>query len=138
MAINTDIENALSDKTTLLGTLFTPPILIELPNNAITPPDHGVWLKVIHLKNTVANNGWGDTDEEHPGIWQIMVTHRPNEGSIPAMTIADVIVAHFAKGTILRSGVAIVKIEEKPSVLSLLEDGHKIELPVSIRYRCFG
>lgn len=137
MGIHIDIENALSDHTTALAVALGGSIPVQLPNNKIDPPESGVYLTVEHFKNATGNFGWENDTTEYPGIWQITIVHLPDRGAIPLMTLADAIANFFPKGSILRSGSAAVKIEEKPSVLSALTDGQKTELPVSIRYRCF-
>lgn len=137
MTINVNIETALlkAVETMSAHADFTG-IQFQMPNRVLDPtPDRYVMVTVF--RNDQQNYAWS-TGTVYPGILQLMVVDRIDRGSIPALEIADKIVSRFPKGRILTEGVATVKIEVEPEVLTPVQDGHKTQVPVSVRYRCFA
>lgn len=132
----TDIVRALNNH--LKTMLFAPALPIEFPRVKFATPD-GRYLRVKHFPNQNTNLFVGSDDPTmHQGIYQVSLIETEQQGEAAAVEICAAIVAHFAKGTELRDGSAVVKIEEKPSLLSPLESGQNSEFAVSIRYRCYG
>lgn len=135
MTLEVDIDTALMLKAEqIAASLFLP---LAVPNRVFEKPDDGRWLRVQHLRNRNTGIVWGD-ETMFQGILQFDIFGPPDLGSTPTLAIGANIVALLPKGTELREGVAVVKIDEKPSVLSQVEDGQETFVPVSVRYRCFG
>lgn len=138
MGIQYDIEEALS--AAVIAMFSDDPDLsaipYALPNRVL---DVTIERKVVVslLRNNQNNYAW-DQGTEYPGILQFMLSDGPNKGTTELTGIADKIVSHFPKGRIIRYGAAVVKIEVEPEILGVVQDGHKAELPVSVRYRCFA
>ena len=137
MALATDIETALFNAVYAFIATLNPALPYEMPNRTLDPPEDGKYLVISLFKNDTDNIAWS-TPSMYQGILQIMINWPVNAGSGEMTDLADLIVAYFRKGTVFRYGSAVVKIEVEPSVLSLLQDGHKAQIPVSVRYRCFG
>jgi len=139
MAVNTDVENALFEA--VYSMFNDDPILgvipYSMPNRKIDPPETARYIRVDHFRNNNQNYAWG-SGTVYLGILQLTLVDQANVGTGEATELCDRIASHWPKGRELRSGAAIVKIEVEPDVLSPLQDGHKNETPVSIRYRCYS
>lgn len=132
--IETSIIQALSDATdSIAATLGLP---VAHPNVTYNTEGVPAYLEVVHLPNTNGNIAW-QTPIEHRGIWQVNYVSTLQRGAIAASVVTAQIALAFAKGTRLAAGAGVVQIDEKPSCLSVIEDGHKGTFPVSIPYRCF-
>lgn len=139
MSVNADIETALFDAVYQMfeddTVLFDLPY--SMPNRVIDPPENGRYIRVSHFRNNQQNYAWRN-GTVYPGILQFILVDRVDVGTGEATELCDLIASHFPKGRQLLSGDVVVKIEVEPEVLSVLQDGHKIEIPVSIRYRCYA
>lgn len=135
MSFEADIERALFDRCEALT--LAPALPIQYPNLPFTSPADGYWLDVLHFRNRNRNLAWG-AETEHLGFLQVGVVSPSSVPQVRALDTAGIIAAWFAKGTDLRYGSAVVRIQEKPSVESPVQDGHKLIIPVSIPYRCFA
>lgn len=132
MTIERDIATALLTAAQAVATAQT--LDIDMPNVVFKIPDGKGWLEARQFANTNLTPTWGN-DEVQLGIFQISVKWPVDAGSIAPLEIAGQIKAAFAKGTVLRSGVAVVRIEANPTVMSAIIDGQKATYPVSIPYR---
>lgn len=139
MGVNADIETALFDAVyamfnddAVLGA-----IPYSMPNRVINPPESGRYIRVDLFRNNNRNYAWGN-GTVYPGILQLMVVDQVDTGTGETTALCDLIVSYWPKGRELQSGGVRVQIEVEPDVLSPVQDGHKTETPVSIRYRCYA
>lgn len=131
------IYKALAARTATLATALG--LTVSYPNVAFdVPTDDARYLEVKHFPNGTTDFAWNNSPSVHIGIWQVALIDPKQLGSVAALAICDDIAEHFARGTWLEETGTIVKIDGKPSVMGLIQDGHKATYPVSIRYRCSG
>jgi hypothetical protein len=136
MSIETDLDDLFMTKAAAVATALSLPL--SVPNRVFEKPETGRYLRVQHFPNRNTGIDWNDKTM-FQGIVQFDIFVEPNIGSIPARTIADTIIAAFwGSNDVLWAGSTMIKIEEKPSVLSQVDGGQETFVPVSIRYRCFG
>lgn len=122
-----------------IGALVLSPALpVAYPDIAFTPPT-GPYLDVRYLPNSNVNLFIGNNDEtQYRGLIQVTVVFPSGRGIPPVMEIAGLVADHFAKGTVLRSGSASVRIYEQPSVAPSMQDTDRVRVPVTIKYHCFS
>lgn len=121
--------------------VFTPSLEIALPGidfPAVGQAKPDNFLRVDPLINDVINVSIGAGRQQHPGILQVSVMWTKGAGFIKPLAVADAIVAHFAKNTVLYSSGVRVVIYDKPSVSTPLQDTDRVMVPVSIRYHSFN
>jgi len=70
------------------------------------------------------------------GIYQVTVVYPKAEGLETATMIADLLVTHFAMGTVLDGDGVRVKLNLHPSQATPFGDGAWLRVPVSIPYQC--
>jgi hypothetical protein len=70
------------------------------------------------------------------GIYQVTVVCPKAEGTEQATMIADLVVTHFAMGTVLDGDGVRVRLNRHPSQATPFGDGAWLRVPVSIPYQC--
>lgn len=116
---------------------LTPVLPVSYPDIPFTPPV-GAYLEVRHLPNSNVNLFIeNDATVQYRGLLQITVVYPSGKGIVAPNEVAGKVVDYFGKGTILRSGAVSVRIYEKPSVASSMQDTDRIRIPVTIKYNCF-
>ena len=141
MAIGTDavILAALLDH---LGALtFSPALPVAYPG--VTFPAAGQqkpenYVQVSFLPNQTETLSVGQGRQMHQGILQVSVYWKAGVGYVKPLDVVDRIIQHFAKGTRIISGAVKVKIDNKPWVSGPLQEGDRVQFPVTIPYRCFA
>lgn len=130
--------NILTALCAHLATLVTNPALpVAWPGIAFdSPPDN--YLRVTPLINETVSLVLGNGANKHRGIFQVSVLWKSRSGLIAPLEVADLIAAHFAKGTTLYSGTVRVVIYRKPSAASPLQEDDRVQVPVSIPYHSFN
>jgi hypothetical protein len=135
------IEGKIADLLlTRLGSLpFSPAYRIAMPNGATFEPTHReTYLEARLLPNTTVNLYFADTDPDmFQGILQVTVVAPRGEGMVNASDIAGEIAADLKAAQIIGQGLTI-KIEDRPSLAPMMQDGDQIRIPVSARYRVFA
>lgn len=128
----TDILEGCLERLQSIG--LSPVIPIAWPGVNFTPPAEGMWLEAKLFPNEPMDPSWNnDSCTIARGFFQVIVGYRPGTGEIAASTIADAVIAHFAKGTELGP----VRVIKKPWRSPAIEDGAKSLIPVTIPYRGF-
>jgi len=95
-----------------------------------TPPASGLWLEVKPFYSGVTEYGLTNPAVER-GFLRVMVCGRRGAGSIAALKLAEQVAAAFPKGTIFGGA----RQDERPSLSSVIEDGDKIIVPVTVSWR---
>lgn len=130
------IEIALSEATRVMAFSLNLPVLYpNIINDTIPPPDESDYIEVKHFPNVTDGYDWGSAIDIQTGIWQLGLVTTKRDG-VDRLVIIDQIGSYFARGMEFRSGQTVVKIEQPPSLLTVIVDGQKSIYPVSIRYRC--
>lgn len=130
MGRTTDILTAsLSHLETLS---YSPAPEIAWPNVSFDPPSEGPWLEAMLFPNEPTNLTWDDTAvSRYLGLIQVLVCYRPDEGQQVASELADFVIAHFAKGTVLASA----RVQRTPwQAPAVMERKDRIFIPVRIPY----
>lgn len=125
----------------LMTLVFTPALPIAAPNVVFPPagqtkPDN--YLSVTFLPNRTDTLSIGNGHQRHQGILQVSVFWKSGNGIVKPLDVADRIIKHFAKGTVLEGQGLKVKIGRKPWAAPPLQDAAYIQVPVSIEYVTFA
>lgn len=126
--------------TRLAALSLSPALSVAYPNvpfpapPAVDRPD--TYLQASILRAPTQGVGIAAWDE-HAGILQIDVVYKPQDGELKPLQIADSVAAWFARGTRLINGAVQVDVYETPQIASLMADGDRMRIPVSVRYRSF-
>lgn len=129
---------------TLIDHLRTLPFSPELPLDAVdqeTPykPTIGqAYVEATILVNETGTLSIGSGKKQFVGIYQITVVSPRSEGTIPATVLADVVVDHFKKDTILDGDGVRVRVNRHPSQATPTSDGSWVRVPVSVPYHCMA
>lgn len=134
MSINSDITTALYTQVEVAAAAVNLPV--KFPNIPFTSPDNNRYLDVTHFRNDPDPPLTWDGTSFYVGILQINLVIEAGVGDVLPTNICDQIAGFFEFGTVLRSGNTAVKIEQKPGVLTAIENGQTTLYPVSVRYRC--
>ena len=132
MAAYADIVLALLTRVSTLST-GSPTLPVAYPEDAggFTPPTDGKYLDVAVFSNRPRFEGL-NTGRVDQGILQVAVVWPKAKGLIQASQVADLIIAHFASGTVMRSGSANVKVSGQPYAASPISEATELRIPVSI------
>lgn len=104
------------------------------PSITSEPPGTGMWLEAKLFPNEPMDPVWNNNGcHLARGFFQVIVGYRPGTGEIEASAIADVVIAHFAKGTQLGP----VRVSKIPWRSPAIIDGSKCLIPVTVPYRDF-
>ncbi|MGJ5032355.1 phage tail terminator-like protein [Bradyrhizobium sp. HKCCYLS2038] len=101
---------------------------------AVDRPD--TYLQASILRAPTQSVGIAAWDE-HAGILQIDVVYKPQDGELKPLQIADSVAAWFARGTRMTNGSIQIDVYEPPQIASMMADGDRFRIPVSVRYRSF-
>ncbi len=136
--MKTQIETALFEAVEALSAA-NPTLLFQYPNLTFNQPDNGNFIEVVHTPNTTENTV---LDNDDPGLNQgflrLLVHYPKNIGTIIPQTIVDIILAWFAKGTILRNGGISVKVYRPPWSNGAVTTDDERFIPVIIPYQTEG
>lgn len=124
----TSILNALATRLDTLGSLP-----VAWPGVPMTPPSSGMWLEVRYFPNEPRDLTWGNTSQQETiGFFQVSVYWRPSENDlIDASTVADSVIALFAKGT----AIDAVRVRKTPWQSPSIDADGKSFIPVIIPYQ---
>lgn len=104
---------------------------VAWPGITFTPPATGMWVEFSHFPNEGRDLVWdNDGCQQARGFFQAMVGYRPGLGNVQASELADLIIDHFVKGTVLGP----VRVMKKPWQSPPIVEGDKLYIPVTIRY----
>lgn len=112
------------------------PALIAWPGKDFDPPSSATphldcWFEMNHFPNEPNDPHWGnDAEQEYIGFFQVQVFFRPGNGIMLGKDQAELIQAHFKKGTELGP----VKVSKKPWMSPHVVDGANLYIPVTIPY----
>jgi len=141
MAVGTDaiIMDALLGHLSSLT--FSPALAIsypgvEFPASGQAKPAN--YLQATFLPNVTSNSELGAGQEQHRGLLQVSVYWKNGAGLVKPLEAADRIIDHFAKGTTLHAGGLKIVIDRKPYASAPLQDGDRLQTPVTIQYHCFA
>lgn len=125
MSTNTDLLTAFF---TQVQTWATVPV--AYPGVTFTPPATGQWLEIYHAPNDLDPDVDGNYIVRR-GLFTINVCGRPNGGAVPLYTLAEQVAAKWPKKTTITSGIITTR---RPLQLSLVAEGDRLQVPVSIAY----
>lgn len=130
MASIDDIADALLARCGSLN-VGSPALPKAYPEASFTPPADGKYLRIDFYPNRPAWEGLSD-GKLSQGLLQITVVWPKGQGIVRPMDAAQAVMGHFAKGTILSSGSARVKINGEPWAASPLSEAGQVSVPVTI------
>jgi hypothetical protein len=136
MTIEERIEAALFAHTLTLALDGAPPI--AWPNATFNPPA-GAYIRVDHFPN--ANSRLlvkGSAPHLRQGILQLTVVAPLNVGPTLATGLAGAIAEHFPADLALFEEGTKVRIQAAPDVMDADKTDVSNDVPVSVRYECFG
>jgi hypothetical protein len=113
---------------------FAQPTDIVMPGVVFTPNPEKPYARVEHSPNTVINRSTGTGSSVYRGFLQIAFYWPKGAGRIKPLDSASVVQAHFDKGTVLKEGDVVVKINSRPSVGGFGDEGDRHTLPVTVEY----
>lgn len=114
---------------------LTPAMEVAWPDKPFDPPEQG-YLRATHVPNTVTQVTLGDAGQNrYRGIYQVSVFWKRGATEIVAREKADLVAAHFKRGTTLSNGGLSIRIYTPPVVAQTFEDGPYTQTPVTIRYQ---
>ena len=122
-----------------VGQLTTNPATdVAYPNVAFTPAGRSPYRKVEFIPNLADLVGIAfDSSRDFQGLLQVSVFWKAGDGLVKPTQVAAQIAAHFAPGTrIARNGIT-VRIDQKPRVISSIQEPDWTQIPVSIAWRAF-
>jgi hypothetical protein len=126
------IFQAFAVLLTTFGQQTSPATPVAYPGINFTPPSTGEWIELSWFPNETLNYGIpNDGPSIHRGFVQAMAYTRPGAGVVGVTQLASAIISTYAKG--LEVGGATI--ERKPWMSSVIQEGDKIMVPVTIPYR---
>ena len=137
MAAGTDaiIFKALTDRL-----LAMPEVLPVAAPNIVFPPagqqTPAKYLRLAFLPNQTRQITVGDDPQQKRGLIQVSVVWPVGQGIIAALDVADQVIDHFMNQTLFASGVRIT-ISSEPWAAGPLQDGDRVQVPVTIPYIAF-
>lgn len=128
----TDIMTACFDHLDTFISVPQPAIL--WPGLQTEPPDADIWLQPGFFPNENVDRAWdNDACVETRGFFQILVYYRvrPDVGLIEPSRVADALIEHFPKGTVLSA----VRVRKRPwQSPAITEDASRAYIPVTVPY----
>lgn len=125
MSTNTDLLTAFFAQVKAWAT-----VPVAYPGITFTPPATGLWLEIYHAPNDLDPDVAGDYIVRR-GLFTINVCGRPNSGTVPLYTLAEQVAAQWPKETTITTGIISTR---RPLQLSLVAEGDRLQVPVSIAY----
>lgn len=111
--------------------VLSPVLPIAWPGIKLNPPATGMWLEALYFPSETENVTWGaDGCYNAKGFFQVSVFYRPGVGQIKPSAVADLIIAHFPKG----SSIAGVGVNKKPWQSPAVTLSDKLYIPVTIPF----
>lgn len=115
--------------------VYVPQPVVMWPGIQTDPPDEGFWLEPKLFPNENMDPAWDDDAcARVRGFFQIKVYYRvrPDAGVIQPMQLADALIAHYPKGTVLGP----VRVRKKPYQSPYIdEDASRSFIPVTVPYQ---
>lgn len=98
-------------------------------------PNGGPYLKTMIFRNSPENNliPFGK-DPIRRGIFQVSVFWPESEGENAPLEVAGLVEQRFVRGTKIAGDTFTVRIDDDPTVGSLLHDAPWVQIPVSIPF----
>lgn len=110
--------------------IYSTSLPIAWPGVNFTPPSSGMWLEVRFFPNE-PNNISLSGKQQYIGFMQVSVFVRPGSGIASAISEAEAVQAHFPKALTLSS----VTVRQKPYISPPIDEGDRIQIPVTIPYQ---
>lgn len=118
---------------------FSPEIdLVDSPEDSYQPTIGREYLLAQIMINETETFPVSNGTYRYTGIFQVTVVYPRNAGILLAIDLADEVVDHFEKGTIIDGDGVRVKINRQPSQATPIGDDVWLRLPVSIPYQCMA
>lgn len=126
------IRRALEKKLALL----TPALATAFENAVYSPVTGTPYQKVNLLPATPDNSTMGSLTYMERGIFQVTLCYPVGVGPAAAETQAQLLRAHFKRGTSLaESGVTVI-VTDTPRAAPALIEGDRHTIPISIAWQC--
>ncbi len=125
--------------TTAVAATTLPPTAVKYVGRLFEKPSNYRWLEVIYIPNNIENEFW-DSSKTYQGILRLILHWgMDDKGAYEPTTLINDIAASFAKGGKFADpgNNVIVRIDEVPNLLGILEEPPELLLPLSVRYRFF-
>lgn len=119
---------------------LSPAIPIVKPEQPYKPVVGREYLELVFAPNETLTVFVGDDDpQQQQGFLQVTVVYPRNSGTEAPLLIADAVVNHYRKGTVLRGedGTS-VRVIRKPWVSMPFQDEGWFRVPVTVPYLCIG
>ena len=138
MSLQEKIITALIDHLKL-ASISSPDIpIVESAETSYKPTIGQEYLSATWLPAPTNTRAVGDGRFQYNGILQVTVVYPRLSDVTLATGIADKVVDHFKKGTIIDGDGVRVKINRQPSQATPAPDGAWLRVPVSIVYNCMA
>jgi hypothetical protein len=110
--------------------------LVSFTGTDFNTPATGNWFEERIFWNTPKSLGLADASQvQHRGLYQITIVWPKGTGLAAQQEVAGLLIAHFAKGTVMTESGVTVRVEKNPWPLSPLQDGSWVKVPVTIPWR---
>lgn len=134
MSVDSETYDAFASHLHDFASQLSPPLSVAYPGLHFEPPNEGMWLQMRWFPGATENYGTAnDGPSLHQGIGQVTACARDGNGATDVIALADSVIEHFAKGTILGPS----SVYTKPWQSSVLVGEGKAIVPVTVRYRAF-
>jgi hypothetical protein len=126
------ISRALEKKLALL----TPALATAYENKDFTPVNGTAYQKANLLPATPDNQTIGSGYYKERGVFQVTLCYPQNANALDARTRAELLKAHFERGTtMVESGLTVI-VTLTPSIAPAFIADARYCMPVSIFYEC--
>jgi len=133
--VEADIVRALLSHLDNIA-VFSPKPFIVWPGRRQRPPTDQMYLISQVMMNDPITRGVSDLSGRYQGLLQITVASPVSwdEGIVPGVEAAGLVVTHFQKGTIIDHEGVRIRIIRKPTVATPFPDGALMRTPVTIPF----
>lgn len=136
--IEADISDAIfSTIAAVVATSSIPALPIMFPLRTFPIPNDNKYIEVIQIRNNNSNEYW-DIGKTYQGIVRLLLHWKNDDAGIivPQRFLAE-IALQIPKGSVLRSGAAVVMIYDNPDAGSFVTNGQDCFFPLTLLYRDF-
>lgn len=134
------ILEALQKAVTAAVAASTKPTLsVKYVGRNFTKPNSDGWLEVIYIPNNIMDEFWAE-GKTYQGILRLVLHwFMDDKGAYEPMQLIESIGSYFYKGLRLADpgNTILLKINDHPNLLNVLEEAPELLLPLSVRYQFF-
>lgn len=119
---------------------MTPALPLAAPNVVFPAAGQSMpskYLAVSFLPNQTREITLGDDPQQKRGLYQVSVVFAVGVGIIGALETVETIISLFKNRSLFASGVKVT-ISSEPWASGPIQEGNRVQIPVTIPYYCFA